>query len=517
MHEEFTFGVGQWASGAHVQLDSITFATGRFNLVDEQHGGEAFGARQVANRGRDLCGITRIGVETNRLTNGFLAQVSHDVEFGMWNVIRAVGVTKSCGDHAHMLDGCTHGLLPTDGGFDFVADTEAVFEQHRQTREVIADTMLATNRQCRTKKAGARQKERSIEVEHVEHGDDGDDPQNETRELMEHAGGGFDALATTVLATLESFSANSTHRVLPPTLAATGFAIGNFSHDDTQDCIRHAGECKTTDDDDECNHRASEKSLDAPDFFICSKQCERWEECRKVHPFSVADDVRHRAASCSIRMQHGGDSYPHPFISLAMMKPLRLALLVGGVIVLAACGDVEVVSPTTSQSASSESTVDETDPTDAEQTPTTIEVVVTTTVESTTTTAVPVTTTTVLDILCIKTTACQYANLVGVDFSRLKLDFIDFSVANLGGASFVGANLTNSVFIRSDVSAVNFAGATLKNVDFTAATMTAASFKGANLEGAVLCDVDLTGVLDLTKDQLDQVKKFKTKGKVYCP
>ena len=57
----------------------------------------------------------------------------------------------------------------------------------------------------------------------------------------------------------------------------------------------------------------------------------------------------------------------------------------------------------------------------------------------------------------------------------------------------------------------------LKNVDFTAATLTAASFKGANLEGAVLCDVDLAGVLDLTKEQLEKVKKFKTKGKVYCP
>ncbi|MFM7083013.1 MAG: pentapeptide repeat-containing protein, partial [Actinomycetota bacterium] len=128
-----------------------------------------------------------------------------------------------------------------------------------------------------------------------------------------------------------------------------------------------------------------------------------------------------------------------------------------------------------------------------------------------------VTTTTVLDIACIKTTTCQYANLAGVDFSRLKLDFIDFSVAQLTGASFVGANLSNSVFIRSELSAVNFEGATLKNVDFTAAVMPAASFKGANLEGAVLCDVDLTQVLDLTKEQLEKVKKFKTKGKVYCP
>ena len=192
----------------------------------------------------------------------------------------------------------------------------------------------------------------------------------------------------------------------------------------------------------------------------------------------------------------------------------RIIGLVLATAMLAACGDVEVVTPTTINDANTEVT---TTTVAVEAVSTTIQPVTTTTVESTTTTTVPVTTTTVLDIACIKTTTCQYANLVGVDFSRLKLDFIDFSVASLVGASFVGANLANSIFIRSDLSAVNFEGATLKNVDFTAAVLTDASFKGANLEGAVLCDVDLTGVLDLTKEQLDKVKKFRTKGKVYCP
>ena len=182
-----------------------------------------------------------------------------------------------------------------------------------------------------------------------------------------------------------------------------------------------------------------------------------------------------------------------------------------GLVVLAACGDVEVMSESTGDvvATTTVEVVAPSEPAPAEPAPTT-------TIETTTTTA-PVTTTTVLDVICIKTTACQYANLVGVDFSRLKLDFINFSVANLGGASFVGANLNNSIFIRADLSAVNFEGASLKNADMTASVLTAASFKGANLEGAVLCDVDLTTVLELTKAQLDQVKKFKTKGKVYCP
>jgi uncharacterized protein YjbI with pentapeptide repeats len=190
---------------------------------------------------------------------------------------------------------------------------------------------------------------------------------------------------------------------------------------------------------------------------------------------------------------------------------LVLAAVLG--VVVASCADNRMASNPTAPAANATTIADEQQPTTTvAETPAT-----TTTVESTTTTTMPTTTTTVLDIACIKTTTCQYSNLVGVDFSRLKLDFINFSVAQLAGASFVGANLSNSILIRADLSAVNFEGATLKNTDFTAANLTDASFKGANLEGAVLCDVDLAVVLDLTKEQLEKVKKFKPRGKVYCP
>lgn len=215
-----------------------------------------------------------------------------------------------------------------------------------------------------------------------------------------------------------------------------------------------------------------------------------------------------------------GGSIAHLVNSLVEMKSWRATLAALAVVVITACSDVQVVPESTVASETSETAVEpatDAAPADEVEASTTVPPTTVEPTTTTTTTTVPPTTTTVLDTLCIKTTACQYANLVGIDFSRLKLDFIDFSVARLGGASFVGANLSNSVFIRADLSAVNFEGATLKNVDFTAATLTAASFKGANLEGAVLCDVDLAGVLDLTKEQLEKVKKFKTKGKVYCP
>ncbi len=141
----------------------------------------------------------------------------------------------------------------------------------------------------------------------------------------------------------------------------------------------------------------------------------------------------------------------------------------------------------------------------------------TTSTTTTTTTTLPPTTTTVLDTLCIKFTQCQYANLVGVDFSRLQLDFQNFSVATLTGASFAGANLAKSLFIRADLTNVNFVGANLSGVDFTAALMTGANLEGANLADAIFCDVDLKSFTGTTTSQLAKVKKFKTKGKTYCP
>jgi hypothetical protein len=141
----------------------------------------------------------------------------------------------------------------------------------------------------------------------------------------------------------------------------------------------------------------------------------------------------------------------------------------------------------------------------------------TTTTSTTTTTTLPPTTTTVLDTLCIKFTQCQYANLVGVDFSRLQLDFQNFSVATLTGASFAGANLAKSLFIRADLTNVNFVGANLSGVDFTAAVMTGANLESANLTDAIFCDVDLKSFTGTTTSQLAKVKKFKTKGKTYCP
>ena len=185
-------------------------------------------------------------------------------------------------------------------------------------------------------------------------------------------------------------------------------------------------------------------------------------------------------------------------------------------VAVAGCGEQSASQYATETSVLAE--VTETSETETIETTTTTQTTVeTTTTTTTTTTMPPPTTTTVLDTLCVKLTQCQFANLVGVDFSRLQLDFQNFSVASLSGANFTGANLSKSLFIRADLLNVNFSGANLAGVDFTAANMTGANMEGANLTDAIFCDVDLKILTGTTSAQLGKVKKFKSKGKIYCP
>ena len=197
---------------------------------------------------------------------------------------------------------------------------------------------------------------------------------------------------------------------------------------------------------------------------------------------------------------------------------MKLAKISAGLLLVAVagCGEQSASQYATETSVLAE--VTETSEPEATETTTATETTVeTTTTTTTTTTMPPPTTTTVLDTLCVKLTQCQFANLVGVDFSRLQLDFQNFSVASLSGANFTGANLSKSLFIRADLLNVNFSGANLAGVDFTAANMTGANMEGANLTDAIFCDVDLKTLTGTTESQLGKVKKFKSKGKIYCP
>jgi len=186
-------------------------------------------------------------------------------------------------------------------------------------------------------------------------------------------------------------------------------------------------------------------------------------------------------------------------------------LIVLGLVVLSACA----VSSTPSASSTSDEVTNslvEVESTLPETAPPAVE----TTIPETT---VPETTTTLpaLDIMCITTLKCQFANLVGVDYSLLKLEFTDFSVANLAGAQFVRANLKQTQFIRANVTGADFTGANLASANFTGAVIAGANFTNANMLSTVICGWDLETVVGISAKQLSDVQVFRTKGNLYCP
>lgn len=194
------------------------------------------------------------------------------------------------------------------------------------------------------------------------------------------------------------------------------------------------------------------------------------------------------------------------------------ALIALGLVTLSACA---VSSTPSASSGPTDSTV-EVDSTILESAPpnedTTVPagVIAATTVPETT---VPETTTTMpaLDIMCITTLKCQFANLVGIDYSLLKLEFTDFSVANLASAKFVRANLKQTQFIRANVTGADFTGANLASANFTGAVIAGANFTNANMLSTVICGWDLESVIGISAKQLSEVQVFRTKGNLYCP
>ena len=186
-------------------------------------------------------------------------------------------------------------------------------------------------------------------------------------------------------------------------------------------------------------------------------------------------------------------------------------LIVLGLVVLSACA----VSSTPSASSTSDEVTNSL--VEVESTlPETVPPAVETTIPETT---VPETTTTLpaLDIMCITTLKCQFANLVGVDYSLLKLEFTDFSVANLAGAQFVRANLKQTQFIRANVTGADFTGANLASANFTGAVIAGANFTNANMLSTVICGWNLETVVGISAKQLSDVQMFRTKGNLYCP
>jgi len=197
-------------------------------------------------------------------------------------------------------------------------------------------------------------------------------------------------------------------------------------------------------------------------------------------------------------------------IKVHFLRPASV-LIALGLVVLSACA----VSSTPSASSTSDEVTNslvEVESTLPETVPPAVETTVPETTVLETTTTLPA-----LDIMCITTLKCQFANLVGVDYSLLKLEFTDFSVANLAGAHFVRANLKQTQFIRANITGADFTGANLASANFTGAVIAGANFTNANMLSTVICGWDLETVVGISAKQLSDVQVFRTKGNLYCP
>ena len=122
-----------------------------------------------------------------------------------------------------------------------------------------------------------------------------------------------------------------------------------------------------------------------------------------------------------------------------------------------------------------------------------------------------------VDYTCVTLLKCQFAKLAGVDFSLLKLEFTDFSVADLTGASLARANLKQTVLIRTNLTNADLTGANLTGANLTGAVIVGANFTNAILTNAVICGIDPKTAIGITDKQLADAQMFRDKGNRYCP
>ncbi|AZK45047.1 pentapeptide repeat-containing protein [Paenibacillus lentus] len=97
------------------------------------------------------------------------------------------------------------------------------------------------------------------------------------------------------------------------------------------------------------------------------------------------------------------------------------------------------------------------------------------------------------------------ANLQGASFRLAELQGAVFRNATLQQASLIGADLAAACFEDADLTGASFAEADLTDASFARANLTDVSFAGARLAGADFSDAKLQGV-SLTEEQLCEVR-----------
>jgi uncharacterized protein YjbI with pentapeptide repeats len=102
------------------------------------------------------------------------------------------------------------------------------------------------------------------------------------------------------------------------------------------------------------------------------------------------------------------------------------------------------------------------------------------------------------------------AKLAGADFSNAELEsYANFDRANLKGAVFVRARISDGRFNDADLSDVDGRDVTMRAAEFSRARLLNADFTGAALSGAIFREADLQGIR-LTRSDLSGATIFAT-------
>ncbi|MEU8784281.1 pentapeptide repeat-containing protein [Streptomyces sp. NPDC048637] len=94
------------------------------------------------------------------------------------------------------------------------------------------------------------------------------------------------------------------------------------------------------------------------------------------------------------------------------------------------------------------------------------------------------------------------ADLAGAMFHGANLTNVSYVGANLTGAWFLGANLTRAALLDADLTGALFDGADLTCTTLAGANCTGARFDGTDLTGALLYGADLRTATGLTLEQV---------------
>jgi len=192
---------------------------------------------------------------------GLLAEVANHHQLTVRHVQGAALVAQPRREQADVVDHRVHRGVGADVDHQLVTGTVPIFEQHRESGEVVVDLVLTTDGQTSPEEAGAGQEEGGVDVEDVERGDGDHDPHEDRQEVVQHAGGRIDALAAAGLSHLGREIEDRARRGhAPPSRREVGRrALGDMTHEEAQHEPRHPGEQERPDQqagDGDAGHRA---------------------------------------------------------------------------------------------------------------------------------------------------------------------------------------------------------------------------------------------------------------------